>query len=129
MDEKRWKATGLLSTHWGKVGGRDALARLTGIQGTSLSGYNTGRLNLGEKNARKIADALDLTLLDLGAPVEADPETGLSILRRLEAVEEDFREGLLIQTAVNAEVRDLLSRVQRLERRQGPHRGAAGSEA
>jgi len=67
-----WNAKGLLEPLWGKVGGRDELAKLTGIQRGTLSGYNTGRLKLGLKNGPRIAEALKVTLYDLGAPEEAD---------------------------------------------------------
>lgn len=70
--EKGWKATGLLEAVWARIGGRDELARLTGIQAGTLSGYNTGRLRLGIANARRIADAIPgVTVFDLGAPEEA----------------------------------------------------------
>jgi hypothetical protein len=117
--EKSCYATGLLSRHWGKVGGRDALARLTGIRGTSLSGYNTGRLNLGERNARKIAEALDLTLLDLGAPPETAPELAATIL--------DHLESLAAAVEANSEmIQELVARVVALEQRRGSPRRAGG---
>lgn len=80
-----WSAEGLLKPLWGRVGGRDALATLTGIPGPNLSGYNTGRLRLGEDTARKIADALHVTLADLGRPDEEDSITAKldQILERL----------------------------------------------
>lgn len=110
-----WDATGRLEALWGKVGGRDGLARLTGIQGGTLSGYNTGRLKLGQKNAERIAAALEVSLLDLDKP--ADPEIPaerlvLDRLATLEAADEARREELeaLAQLAAG-----LVVRVERLE--------------
>lgn len=90
--ERGWYATGLLLPLWTRVGGRDRLAELTGITGATLSGYNTGRLRLGEKNAQKIADALEITLADLGCPDDADGdlpprELLAQVLSRMERLE------------------------------------------
>jgi transcriptional regulator with XRE-family HTH domain len=83
-----WDATGLLEKHWGKVGGRDKLAAKTGIQGPTLSAYNTGRQKLGMRNAKKIARALKVTIFDLGAPTEAQVADGsVSLVDRVAALE------------------------------------------
>ena len=71
--ERGWDAAGLLAPLWDAVGGRDGLARATGIQPATISGYNTGRLRLGLENARKIIAVLakrkvQIGLADLGAP-------------------------------------------------------------
>lgn len=69
MAERGWKATGRLEPLWSRLKGkRDELAELTGIGGTTLSGYNSGERNLGMRNAVKIADALGVSVYDLGAP-------------------------------------------------------------
>lgn len=86
--EKGWSARGLLQPLWARVGGRDALAELTGITGQTLSAYNTGKRPLGHANARRIAEALEVSVLELGAPAEEADESGRTILGRLEALEE-----------------------------------------
>ena len=84
---RSWSAKGLLKPLWGRVGGRDALAALTGIPGPNLSGYNTGRLRLGEDAAAKIAAALGVTPADLGRP-DQDGEEPSPLLRELVALRE-----------------------------------------
>lgn len=69
-----WSAKELLKPLWGRVGGRDALARMTGIPAPNLSGYNTGRLRMGLDAGRRLALALDVTIYDLGAPTDAEAE-------------------------------------------------------
>lgn len=86
--ERGWDAKGLLRPLWGRVGGRDALAALTGIAPQTLSGYNTGNKGLGLGNARRIADALDVSVLELGAPVALVDDPGESLLGRLEELSE-----------------------------------------
>lgn len=85
--QKGWDATGRLSAYWSRVGGRDGLAEKTGITGSTLSGYNTGDRLLGEKNARRIAKALRITIADLGAPATetrtAEERTVLAHLEEL----------------------------------------------
>lgn len=81
-----WSAEGLLRPLWGRVGGRDALSRLTGIPGPNLSGYNTGRLPLGVDAARRIALALDVDLSDLG--YEGQPEHPSPLMREVAGIRE-----------------------------------------
>lgn len=84
-----WDATGRLEAFWGKVGGRDKLADVTGIQRSTLSGYNTGRLPLGMKNAERIAAALNVTVFDLGAPTAQQAAArSVAVVDRVTAVEE-----------------------------------------
>jgi DNA-binding transcriptional regulator YdaS (Cro superfamily) len=85
--EKGWDAAGTLAPLWHRVGGRDGLAALTGIGGTTLSSYNSGRRQLGMTNAQKIAAALDVTVEDLGAPPattqpQRAPDRDVAELRR-----------------------------------------------
>jgi len=86
--EKGWDAKGLLKPLWGRVGGRDGLARLTGITGETLSGYNTGRLPLGRKNAERIADALSISVAELGAPAPYVAEDELTLHERVSLLEQ-----------------------------------------
>lgn len=83
-----WDATGRLAALWGRVGGRDNLADLTGIAPTTLSGYNQGRRKLGLRNGERIADALQVTIFDLGAPTTAQAaEQAATLLDRVEVLE------------------------------------------
>jgi len=101
--ERGWDAKGLLAPVWARVGGRDALAALAGVQPGTLSGYNTGRLRLGMENARKIAVALGVSVLELGAPEEEADAAGQSLVDR--------------QAALEAEVLRLTKQLARLARR------------
>lgn len=109
-----WNATGLLGALWGKVGGRDKLADLTGIQRSTLSGYNTGRLPLGRKNAEKIAAALDVSVLELGAPGPPDARS-LPFRARLEQAEAEAAEARRETQDLAQLVAELTVRVEHLE--------------
>jgi transcriptional regulator with XRE-family HTH domain len=92
-----WDASGRLSALWGRVGGRDRLAELTGIRPETLSSYNSGGRPLGYANAEKIAAALDVSLVELGAPVtEANGHAVplLDLLARVSGAGEKTREAL-----------------------------------
>lgn len=82
MVQGGWSVEGRLAELWAAVGGRDRLAELTGIRGPELSRYNSGKQRLGIKNAQRIADALGVSLKDLGQPDSADPPAELAALRR-----------------------------------------------
>lgn len=59
----------MLKPLWERVGGRDALAALSGISPTQLSGYNSGNVRLGRGNAiRIVAVVPGATLDELGIP-------------------------------------------------------------
>lgn len=60
--EKGRNVKGRLTPLYEKVGGRDELARLTGITGNTLSAYNGGTRPLGERNARRIAAGAEVSL-------------------------------------------------------------------
>lgn len=70
--ERGWDATGRLALYWKAVGGRDGLAEAAGLQKSTVSGYNSGRLQLGMRNAERIALALGVTVFDLGAPTREE---------------------------------------------------------
>lgn len=112
--ERGWDASGLLEGLWGRIGGRDRLAELTGIQPGTLSGYNTGRLPLGLANARKIAAALEVSVLDLGAPEEA------AVTRRDRRVIDRLREVEAALQALGPDLAALGDRVNALEKRGQP---------
>lgn len=119
--QKGWNAKGLLQPLWREIeGGREGLELLTGIRGTELSSYNSGKKPLGIANARRIADALGISVLELGAPEEEADHQGLSILRRLQALAaavDDLQE-------TNA---DLLTRLETLERAAEGRRRVRGA--
>lgn len=118
---KGWDATGLLEPLWGRVGGRDRLAALTGIQAPTLSGYNTGRLPLGLRNAEKVASALGVTVFDLGAPTaEAEGPAAQSVLDRLEEAEAALRK-------LGPDLVRLARRVSALEQQVQPRKRRGGS--
>lgn len=93
---------GLLGDLWQKVGGRDQLAAITGIRGSELSRYNSGKQRLGIRNAQRIADALDVTLAELGRPengtagrqeeLEELRAVLAETLRRVDALEAELRD-------------------------------------
>lgn len=62
--------TGRLQPLWARVGGRDELARLTGISGPTLSAYNTGRQRARARNIERIAAAVGVTVGDLVTPAD-----------------------------------------------------------
>jgi transcriptional regulator with XRE-family HTH domain len=105
-----WDAAGRLEPLWGRVGGRDKLAKLTGIQPGTLSSYNSGKRGLGEKNARRIAAVLKVSIFDLGAP-EAAAST-----RRERRVVDRLREVEAALEALGPDLAELANRVSSLER-------------
>lgn len=110
-----WYATGLLEPLWGAVGGRDRLAAVTGIQPGTLSGYNTGRLKLGLRNAKRLAAALGVSVFDLGAPEAEADAADHTILGRLAELEA-WRTAADLERADLARLVDgLVARVDRLE--------------
>jgi transcriptional regulator with XRE-family HTH domain len=87
--ERGWDATGLLRAVYDKVGGVDKLAELTGISRSTLSSYNSGRRPLGVKNAKRIAEAADVSFSALGRP-DDPPGFALAPLGRLvDAIEQN----------------------------------------
>lgn len=82
--ERGWDAKGLLRPLWERLPGkRDELAVVTGIRGGTLSSYNSGKRLLGQKNARLIANALGVSLEELGAPPNEEPQSIGDRLREL----------------------------------------------
>jgi transcriptional regulator with XRE-family HTH domain len=133
--QKGWNASGLLQPLWGRVGGREELARITGVHTSTLSGVNSGRLNLGRENATKLAVALGVSLAELGAPEGEDDARGQTLRDRLEELATKLADSLDIQARQGRELRNLRGRVQKLEARHGavaasskcpPSRQAAG---
>lgn len=123
--ERGWDAKGLLRPLWERLPGkRDELAELTGIRGTTLSSYNAGTRPLGIANARRIADALQVTVADLGGReggLDAAP-TIRDLLEQLQATVEDQQ---LMIDAQRSATRRLQARVRDLERRVASDERAA----
>ena len=68
------------------------LEEATGIGHSTMSRYWSGRGGLGEKNARRIADVLEVSLEDLGLSEEGEVVDDLMNLRHsLAALEESLR--------------------------------------
>ena len=63
----------------------ERLAKATGIQQSTISGYVGGSKNLGIANATRIAAALGVTVADLGAP-EVAVVTVATVDRRLQSL-------------------------------------------
>jgi transcriptional regulator with XRE-family HTH domain len=112
--ERGWNAKGRLTPLYKRFRRRDDLAEITGIDTGTLSGYNSGKRNLGMGNALRIADATGVTLADLGAPTDVQEEDRV---RRI------VREEL-------AESRELLARIlARLQQLRDDGPEAAGTDS
>jgi transcriptional regulator with XRE-family HTH domain len=90
--EKGWSAKGLLRPLWQEYPGkRDGLAEAVGTTPTSLSSINSGRRPLGKSLGGRLAEALGVSLLELGAPAEvATDQPAQRLVDRLQSVEEDL---------------------------------------
>lgn len=87
--EPGWDAKGLLRPLWQSYPGkRDGLAAAIGSTGSTLSAVNTGRQRLGLDLGQRIAEALEITIFDLGAPTNAQVAArSAAVLDRLDALE------------------------------------------
>lgn len=113
--ERGWDASGPLRAllarrkEDGKPHTQEWLAGSTGIGRVSINAYATEnpeqRRNLGRANAAKIAAALGVSVLELGAPVDAADDRGHTLLDRLEALEVAVESG-------SAAVADSLERLE-----------------
>jgi transcriptional regulator with XRE-family HTH domain len=99
---------------------QERLAEVTGIGRETVNGYATGRLRIGLKNAERIAAALGVTVLELGAPEAAAGEEGLTVLQRLEEAEAELARVGPVLTAI-------VDRLEALERRAGGAARRGGS--
>lgn len=116
---RSWTATGRLTPLYERVGGRDRLAELTGISGTTLSAYNSGDRPLGILNAQRIARAAGVTIEELGQP--------LSIEQRLERIEADIQKVIEAQMKTQQSVEGVLALVSALRRTSDPETRLAPS--
>jgi transcriptional regulator with XRE-family HTH domain len=112
--ERGWDAKDRLKPLWQRCDWtRDDLAAATGITPQTLSAYNTGNRPLGMRNARRIAAALEVSVLDLGAPNEDADDLGRTLQEELAALIDELEE--------------IRSRLDALESRQQEHEhGAQG---
>lgn len=82
--QRGWGAEGLLQPLWTTYpGGRDGLAKAVGTHGSTLSSINSGKQNLGRSLGERLAAALGVSLLELGAPEGLANQGGLTLLDRL----------------------------------------------
>lgn len=111
-----WPARGLLTRIYERVGGRDALATISGIGGTSLSSINGGDRPLSLDAARKIMAAVPgTTLLELGAPLGL-VEDDRNVYDRLEELVTQAEAG---RAAVIENLASIDARLSRIERSLG----------
>ena len=114
--EKGWYATGLLEPLWKQFpGGQEALAKAASSNRTSLSAINQGHRRLGPGLASRLAAVLQVSVLELGAPVEAADAQGLTLLQRLEAQDALLAEAIESAAKATRAVTTLRARVTKLE--------------
>jgi hypothetical protein len=89
-----WRRTGLLDPIYAKLAAeghsdaRDELARRTGIKATNLSQINTGKRDMTDNYARRIADVVPgVSPADLGSDEGSGAAKALLLLDRLAALE------------------------------------------
>lgn len=123
-----WNAKGLVQQAWQRLGvqnGRDALAQLTGIPGTNLSSMNTGNKPMTVGTAKKIAAATGVTLLELGAPLEAVKGDQRDLFFLLAEARDEAERG---RAALLESLGSIDDRLSRIEQQLGL-RGGRDSEA
>ena len=127
MASPGWYATGLLQPLWAKYpGGRDALAEKIGTTGNSLSARNTGSRTLGIDLASRLAEELDISLLELGAPEGlADDQASVTLATRLEGLGEKVEFLLTENARLSKDLKDARTRLGRLERARRQDQAAA----
>lgn len=64
------------------------LADATGITRNDINAFANGRLEAGGERLERIAAALEVSVLELGAPLAEADEAGVTLIDRLEALEE-----------------------------------------
>lgn len=119
---KGWNAEGLLLPLWQNYPGkRDGLAAKVGSSGSTLSAINQGRRNLGYDLGSRLAVALEVSVLQLGAPLDgADEVEDQTLLGRLEDLASKLADSIAKQAAMEKELRSLRTRVGKLEALRAP---------
>jgi transcriptional regulator with XRE-family HTH domain len=96
---------------------QEQLADATGIRRTDVNALAKGRIEAGPARLSRIAAALEVSVLELGAPIEQADAKGTALLDRLEALEaREPAELVKIRRDLNAAIR----RIQALERQAPP---------
>lgn len=113
---RSWNAKGRVEDAWKRLGvtnGRDSLAQLTGIPATNLSSMNTGNKPMTVEQGQKIVKATGVTLLELGAPLEAVESEDRSLFDLLATARDEAERGrgALLEALTSIDVR--LSRIER----------------
>lgn len=91
---------------------QETLANRTKMKRTDVNRIANGKLLVGQTRLQRIAEALDVSVLELAPAAEPDPK-GLLILDRLEAVEAALNR-------LGPELAKLGRRVRALEQRDQP---------
>lgn len=103
---------------------QERLAAETGIRRTDINALANGRLDAGRSRLERIAAALEVSVLELGAPLGEADEAGQTLVDRLEELAATLAETLERQKAQDAELKRLRARVRKLE---APSAGGAAA--
>lgn len=96
---------------------QDKLAEETGLRRTDVNALVKGRIEAGPGRLRKIADALEVSVLELGAPVEAADEKGKTILSLLKELEVQTTEDVV---KLRKDLAAAIRRIHALEQQAQP---------
>jgi transcriptional regulator with XRE-family HTH domain len=99
---------------------QDDLAEKTGIRRPDVNGLARGRIKAGPDRLRRIAEALEVSVVELGAPLaEADPRSQTILDRQVELAGDvaQLAESLL---RVERQIVALQRRLRKLEGRPSP---------
>lgn len=111
-----WNAKGLLKPLWHQYsGGRDQLAADVGTSPTVLSSINTGKRQLGYGLGQRLAAALNVSLLELGAPLTGQAEP--TLVSRLDELQHTLEEILDAVRPDSASTTPIVDRIEALARR------------
>lgn len=120
-----WPARDLLKPLWLAHGGRKAVALRAGVSEGHLSKVNAGKTNLGLDVATRFAEAVGVSLVELGGPADESVRSR-TMVARLEALEADIVNLTTLVDALDARLKDLeLAPARKPARstRQEEHRG------
>lgn len=106
-------------------GKREGLAEAARTQPSTLSAINSGARNLGPTLGVRIADALGVSLLELGAPLGAADASDVTLVTRLEELGARVAYLLEREAALSLELEDARSRLAQLETESKPRRASA----
>lgn len=93
---------------------QEQLGLAAGIDRGQINGYCTGRIDLGIKNARRIAAVLEVSLLELGGTAEEDDARAMTILDRLAEVETEAKRDVVV---LRRDLNRAIERIRALEKR------------